>query len=229
MMKYLFMLFLHLYLYGSISIPSDTRQLLVVSAKDFDSSLATLQAYEQINKKWTKAFPAITVNLGRNGMGWGKGLIEFEHRKDEPIKVEGDGKSPAGLFALEHFFGYEQKDFAFPYLRVDEKTLCIDDSDSSFYNQIIRQDDKNMFKSFEYMKRNDSLYRLGIVVNHNTEKIKNQGSCIFIHIQKSQKAPTAGCTSMDEDKLLKIMKWLNKKEVPLLLQLPENYLPEAFK
>ncbi len=229
MMKYLLILSLTCGLYASVPIPIKTKQLLLVTSKGFDSTQAFLQAYERSNNKWKKTFEPITVNLGRKGLAWGEGLIEFEHAPDEPIKVEGDGKSPAGLFKLDRLFGYEDSSFDLPYLQVDETTLCIDDSTSSHYNQIIRQNDHTPFKSFEFMKRNDVLYKLGIVVRHNEQNFKNRGSCIFMHIQKAKGSPTAGCTSMQEEQLLKIMKWLKEEKKPLLLQLPDSYLKEGFE
>lgn len=226
MMKYLLILSLVFNLYASISIPSATKQLLVVSSDGFNDTKASLQAYERSLDDWIKVFKPITVNLGRNGLAWGEGLITFKHEKHEPLKREGDGRAPAGLFRLDLFFGYEDRRFDFPYLKVDQNTLCIDDSDSLHYNKIIHENDQTKFKSFEFMKREDILYRLGIVVRHNEKNLKKHGSCIFIHIQKAENSPTAGCTSMEEKQLLKIMNWLNKESSPLLLQLPSSYLQE---
>ena len=164
MMKYLLILSLTFTLNASISIPSDTSQLLLVSSKGFANNQASLQAYERSNSGWKKVLKQpIIVNLGRNGLAWGKGLIEFTHAQDEPVKMEGDGKSPAGLFRLDLLFGYEDNTFDLPYLQVDKSTLCIDDSNSLYYNQIIQEKDQTQFKSFEFMRREDTLYKLGIV------------------------------------------------------------------
>jgi D-alanyl-D-alanine dipeptidase len=230
MMKYLLILSLTFKLYASISIPPDTSQVLLVSSKGFNSTQASLQAYERSGNEWKEVLKRpITVNLGRNGLAWGKGLIELVHAQDEPVKVEGDGKSPAGLFRLGMLFGYKDNSFDLPYLQVDKNTLCIDDSDSLYYNQIIQEKDSGQFKSFEFMRREDILYKLGIIVGHNQENLKKRGSCIFVHIQKGEKSPTAGCTSLQEEQLFKIMQWLKKESFPLLLQLPDSYLQEGFK
>jgi len=228
MMKYLLILTCSCTLFASILIPASSKQILVVSSKGFDDSQASLQAFERNTDGWIKIFEPVTVNLGRKGLAWGEGLITFIHPSDEPVKREGDGKSPAGLFELGMFFGYEEKHFDFPYLKVDKQTLCIDDSESVHYNKIIREKERSSFKSFELMKRKDNLYRLGITVSHNQENLKQHGSCIFIHIQKDENSPTAGCTSMQEEQLLKIMKWLKEENRPLLLQLPDTYLKEGF-
>jgi len=243
MIKKISLLLLAFCLHASINIVPSTQQLLVVSSDGFTNNKATLQAYERKESTWVKVFNPVKVNLGRNGLAWGEGLVEFAHLADEPLKYEGDGKSPAGLFSLELFFGYEKKDFKFPYLQVDDDTLCIDDSSAQEYNRIIQEKEHHRFKSFEFMKRQDRLYHLGIVVGHNNERLAQRGSCIFIHIEKytvavpeaglvsarSNALPTAGCTSMHEDRLLEIMRWLDKSKNPLLLQLPDIYLQEGFK
>lgn len=227
-MKNILIFLLSLQLYADISIPTDTKQLLVVSAHDFNSSKADLQAYEKEQETWTKIFDNISVNIGRSGLAWGKGLKVFKSSPHDPVKKEGDGKSPAGLFTLESFFGYEKRSFNFPYLQVSSSTLCIDESDSDLYNQIVQSQDPSEFKSFEYMRREDDLYKLGIIVGHNQEGLKRGGSCIFIHIQKAHDASTAGCTAMKEENLLRLMKWLDQSKKPLLLQLPKTYLEEGF-
>lgn len=227
-MKNLLLLLFALNTYAFIAIPIESKQLLVVSTDGFDNNQAVLHTYERSNTTWKEVFAPRTVNLGRNGLAWGEGILSFKHAKDEPLKYEGDGKSPAGLFQLESFFGYEDQHFRFPYLQVDVESLCIDDISSHHYNQIIQSKESETFKSFEYMKRKDKLYRLGIVVGHNQKAIKKRGSCIFIHIQKAEAAPTSGCTSMPEEQLNEVMQWLDVDKKPLLLQVPDVYLKDGF-
>ena len=225
-MKFLLLFsYLHfLHLYAQVIIPVHTTQLIVVKADNFKTTQAQLQAYEKVNQVWVKKGKKIIVNLGRTGLAWGEGLQAFKHSLDEPIKHEGDGKSPAGLFSLDSFFGYENFNFNFPYLQVNKQSICIDDSDSAYYNTLIQTTDPKQFKSYEKMRREDSLYKLGIVVGHNTQQQKAKGSCIFLHIQRDKDSSTAGCTSMQEEELLKLMLWLDKEKNPLLLQLPQIYL-----
>ncbi len=226
--KLLYLLLLSLNIHANINIPKSTTQLLVVSSKDFNTSIAYLQAYEKIDKKWKKYFEKIPVNLGRNGLGWGKGLLYFKHKPNEPIKQEGDGKAPAGLFQLNSFFGYKQHHFSFKYKQLSPDDLCIDDSDSKDYNKLIKSKDTKNFNSYEHMKREDKLYALGITIGHNQDNIKHAGSCIFIHIQRDKGSATSGCTSMKEETLFKLMKWLDASKNPLLLQLPSLYLNKGF-
>jgi L,D-peptidoglycan transpeptidase YkuD (ErfK/YbiS/YcfS/YnhG family) len=81
-------------------------------------------------------------------------------------------------------------------------------------------------KSFETMRRDDKQYELGVVVSHNKDQVKQAGSCIFLHVQKSKDAPTAGCTSMSLDKMKKIVNWLDGSKNPILIQVPRSALEE---
>jgi len=223
-MKNLLLLLLISILNADIPIPKETKQLLVVTAADFNSSIATLQAYERDREKWITVFHPISVNLGRNGLGWADIDKYFRSKKDEPLKYEGDGKAPAGLFSLDSFFGYEKREFNFPYLQVNENDICIDDIHSKEYNRLVKTQTTKEYKSFELMRRKDNLYELGILVGHNKKGIKKRGSCIFLHIQRDIDSPTSGCTSMSKPELLKLMQWLDYQKKPLLLQVPISKL-----
>lgn len=223
-MKTVLFLLFFLQLHAQVIIPQQTQQLLLVSALGFKSTQATLQAYEKKDNHWIKIFEPIKVNIGRSGLAWGKGIIEIKHKKSDPVKQEGDGKAPAGLFSLDSFFGYDTQHFDFPYSKMTSQDICVDDSTSPKYNTLLSTRDTGLYKSFEWMKRKDNLYELGIVVGHNKKGLKQAGSCIFIHIQSDIDAPTAGCTSLKKEKLLKIMKWMKFSKHPLLLQLPFHHV-----
>ncbi|HHH72342.1 MAG TPA: hypothetical protein ENL04_00760 [Sulfuricurvum sp.] len=152
-------------------------------------------------------------------------MQEIPHENSDPIKHEGDGKAPAGVFALGPEFGYSRHPLGkMPYVHTQGDLICVADADSDFYNQIVRISSTISVRSFEWMHRDDALYRHGIVVSHNTEAVPKRGSCIFLHIQRTADAGTAGCTSMEENDLTDILKWLDPKASPLLIQIPEKSL-----
>ncbi len=201
-----------------------SSQILLVVSDNFDTSKAKLSAYQN----GTTVYKNIDVNLGKNGLGWGLGTQEIPHKGYEPLKMEGDKKAPAGIFQLGTAFGYQkQLELKLPYLYADEKLLCVDDAASNYYNQFVNF--QNGIQSFEHMKREDQQYKYGLTVLHNQQQLKNRGSCIFLHIEKEENHPTAGCTSMKEKDLLKILKWLDGSEHPILIQVPKAYLTEVYK
>jgi len=196
------------------------EQIILVVADDFNSQRATLSCFED-NKK---VFDSFEVNIGKGGLGHGLGEVEFLYNPQEPLKQEGDGKAPIGVFTLDAVFGYEEDiKIKMPYLHATKDLICVDDSDSNFYNQIIKIP-KVELKSFEKMKRDDAQYELGIVVGHNKEQIREAGSCIFMHVKSTEDAPTAGCTSMKLEEIKKIVYWLDKSKNPILIQITKSQL-----
>jgi D-alanyl-D-alanine dipeptidase len=210
----------------NIIFPTHSSQLLFVTTKDWNTKEGKLQRYERgtsnDDTQWVKVGKSIDIILGRNGLGWGKGLHTIP-KNAQYIKKEGDGKSPAGLFSLGHGFGYNNFSIDFPYTTYKRTDHCVDDSKSQWYNQIIDSTKvKKDYKSFEHMKLKNHLYKYGITVNHNPDQITNAGSCIFMHIRSENGKGTAGCTAMKEKEIITILKWLKQEQQPLLLQLPKK-------
>ena len=201
-----------------------SQQIVLVVADDMNTSEAKLECYEASQK----VFKTMHVNLGKNGLGWGVSSNKFSQSSTDSLKYEGDKKAPAGIFKLSSIFGYAQKsDYNVPYIYTAKNLICVDDTHSNFYNQIIIAHTDE--KSFEYMRRNDKQYKIGIVVDYNKHAIKGRGSCIFMHIQRSTNAPTVGCTSMSEKDIKKIAKWLDKDKNPILIQIPKKSAKEVIK
>ena len=201
------------------------EQIILVVGEEYNATKAKLYTFED----GTKVFEPIIVNVGKSGFGFGLGEVELFQKDKEPTKYEGDQKAPIGIFKLDAIFGY-QKDLKFkmPYIHAKKGVICVDDSDSEFYNRIIKEA-KIKPKSFEEMRRDDGQYELGVVVGHNKEQIKKRGSCIFMHVQKAQDAPTAGCTSMTLEEIKKIASWLDESKNPILIQVTRAQLEEVLK
>ncbi|MGE8153289.1 L,D-transpeptidase family protein [Pseudomonas vancouverensis] len=197
-------------------------QLIVVTSKDWDDIHAIAQRYERHGKTFDKFEAPFAVVLGKNGMGWGKGLLD-PGQPQGPVKQEGDGKAPAGVFSLGTAFGYDHSaDTRLPYLPLTAAIECVDDSQSTHYNQLL--DGTSVAKdwnSSEHMRRTDELYRQGIFIKHNTPATAAAGSCIFFHVWRGPSAPTRGCTAMEPADIARLLQWLDPKKSPLLVQLPE--------
>ncbi len=217
----------------SAPIPSDTRQLLIVVGEGWNSPRAKLYRFERRGTKWERVGPPIHVVVGKRGMGWGLGL-HTAPRKGEPVKREGDRRAPAGVFELPFLFGEGKDHFRYPYRRMTDSSRCVDDPRSRNYNRVV---DANRvprdYRSSERMKFPSGLYRYGIFVDHNPRRIPGRGSCIFLHIRKPSGAPTVGCTAMERPALVHVMKWLDLKAHPLLIQAPrsviDRLLPDNFQ
>lgn len=211
-----------------ISPSALSTQMIIILTSNWEDSTGLLFRYERnkLGEKWKQIGEAFSVSVGRNGLAWGTGLHGNALDKG-PVKHEGDSKSPAGVFRLSKIFGYKSSDnvkwLNMPYLHVDSCVECVDDTSSIYYNTIV--DDRIVkykdWKSSEIMKLSDNEYEWGIIVENNSmPRIRGNGSCIFLHIWEDEEIPTAGCSAMKEENLIKILHWLNINSYPILVQLP---------
>ena len=227
-MKQITKLFLALFL--TLAPLSASEQLILIVSNNFDIDKASLTRYEYTDKTYQKVGESIIVNIGRNGLGWGIGQSGSTQKDSEPVKQEGDGKAPAGIFKISKAFGYaKSSNIKMPYIQADKALICVDDSDSKDYNKIIYLNQSDNPKSFEWMRRQDNLYKFGLIVEHNKIAKKGAGSCIFFHIRKSKDSPTAGCSAMREEDLTAIIQWLDPKKEPIVVQIPQSYCSQAIK
>lgn len=188
------------------------EQLIVVLSPNLDSTTATLQRYEK-EGSWHKVGERVPVTLGRHGLGWSEG--------SKPLKNEGDGRSPAGVFAITSTFGYDEHPMGtMPYYHASEDLICVDESNDIRYNQMALLNPNDPPKSYEVMHRADGVYRYGAVIDYNPQSISGRGSCLFFHLKNRKNTPTAGCTAMDEKPLVEMLRWLDPIKKPTLLQIP---------
>jgi D-alanyl-D-alanine dipeptidase len=197
-------------------------QLIVVTSKNWDDAQGIAQRYERHGDRFEKFEAAFPVVLGKNGMGWGKGQLDVEQMAG-PVKQEGDGKAPAGMFKLGTAFGYDTSaKTRLSYVALTPTLECVDDPQSTRYNELVDGATMaNDWNSSERMRRRDDLYRQGIVIEHNTPASPAAGSCIFFHIWRGPTLPTRGCTAMDPTDIARLFNWLDPRQSPLLVQLPE--------
>ena len=204
---------------------SQARQLIVVTTRGWNDVPGTLQRYARsdVRAPWQKVGDAVPIVVGRNGLAWGLG-VHPPAKRDGPVKREGDGRAPAGIFTLTNAFGYAPADSArwlrLPYQRATSTYECVDDTTSRYYNQTIERATVTPdWSSSEIMRRNDDAYRWGVIVAHNMPARAAGGSCIFLHVWSGPTKGTAGCTAMAEPHLLDVMRWLDPARHPLLVQL----------
>jgi L,D-peptidoglycan transpeptidase YkuD (ErfK/YbiS/YcfS/YnhG family) len=202
-----------------------SRQCLVVVADNWNAKTGTLRAFERTSSRsgWQMRGHAIPVVLGKKGMAWGRGLVEFTAAVR---KVEGDNKAPAGIFRLGPAFGYAPRSGArwikLPYIPLTKNSEGIDDPRSRYYNKLVDRSKiaKVDWRTSEQMLRSDVLYKWGVVVAHNSANTPGAGSCIFLHVWKNSSSATAGCTAMPEQNLVDLLRWVDPSKRPVLIQMP---------
>jgi L,D-peptidoglycan transpeptidase YkuD (ErfK/YbiS/YcfS/YnhG family) len=142
--------------------------------------------------------------------------------------VEKDGKTPAGVFHLGRLFGYAKAPPAatrWPYLQVTAYDAWVDDVRSPYYNQHVRVDPRAVPPWFEKqrMRLGDAAYKWMLGIEHNTQPaVSGYGSAIFFHVRRGPDKPTAGCTSMAEENLVRLIRWVDPTASPHYVMLPSG-------
>jgi hypothetical protein len=207
-------------------------QMVVVITDDWDEIPGVMRRYERdgVRMSWRAVGHDVPVVVGAAGLGWGDGLHGFGSPGETgPIKREGDNRSPAGAFRLTSAFGYPPKStfpwIKMPYVEATDAYKCVDDVRSIHYNQMLFAAPGTVidWKSAEDMHRRDSLYSLGVVVEHNGNgREVGAGSCIFLHIWPGADGNTSGCTAFASDAMNELLAWLDPDAIPILVQLPRS-------
>ncbi len=123
-------------------------------------------------------------------------------------KVEGDGKTPRGIFGIENlYFRSDRKKKPQTSLRAlkikKDMGWCDDIKSKNYYNKLIKT---NIKVKHENLFRSDYKYDFFIPIKQNWfDPILGNGSAIFIHLTKNYK-PTAGCIGLLEKDFLILVK-----------------------
>ena len=157
-----------------------------------------------------------SIQIFASGKSKSSGLLIFGHKTMPCIlgkngigarKLEGDGVTPAGIYKI--LFGYYRKD-RIGHLSSNIKLYPIkqnygwcDDPNSSLYNRFVLLPVK---QSHEKLWRQDHLYDICLVLDHNQHPRKrNGGSAIFFHLIAKDNQPTQGCIGVSQAQMRKIL------------------------
>ncbi|WP_297101101.1 L,D-transpeptidase family protein [uncultured Draconibacterium sp.] len=183
----------------------DVCQALVVFNSAADDHHANLMAYEKTEQGWHPVFEVIPAGIGENGFA--------------PIneKVEGDGKSPTGIFALGNLFTYlDSADTKMPHQKTTAEDKWIDDPESEYYNRHVQGETDA--QSYENLLLKSDAYKYCMVIEYNTNPVvKGKGSAIFFHLNKTDNESTAGCVAITEENMLRVLKWFDPKSNPHII------------
>lgn len=216
------------------------EQLLLVQSADWDQAQAQLQRFARPRPgaPFIRVGAPLLAWVGRAGMAWRSDRDEATSAALGPRKREGDGRSPAGVFALGELWGYAAtppKGVRWPYHAIDDRDRCVDDPDSPDYNQLRRVPPVGAepWRSAERLRLPTEHYKLLLTIDYNhlvsaaaagahprPRPHPRAGSCIFLHIAPPPGAGTAGCTALSEADLRQVLTWLDPKRQPLLILLP---------
>jgi L,D-peptidoglycan transpeptidase YkuD (ErfK/YbiS/YcfS/YnhG family) len=184
-----------------------SSQIILVKDDSFlFFTITTLYPMEKRKNGWQTVFGPLDAVIGTNGFA------------PPGEKKEGDGKTPSGIYPLKTAFGYDATlGIKMPYRQALADDIWVDDTNADDYNRWTKKQETKA-TSFEMMKRNDNLYKYGVVIEYNTDPIiKGNGSAIFLHIWQGKGLPTAGCVAVSEEDMIKILDWLDPDASPLIM------------
>ncbi len=184
----------------------DSSQCILVVNEDASSPSARVYALEKQGGAWRSVFSPMEAMIGKNGFA------------PPGKKREGDGRTPSGVFKLGTAFGYDPSmETRMPYRQATAEDLWVDDPGADDYNRWVKKG-QTKAASFEYMQREDRLYRYGIVIEYNTNPVvKGHGSAIFFHVWMNRSESTHGCVALSEHDMLEILRWLDPAAKPLVV------------
>jgi hypothetical protein len=185
---------------------AEASRLVLVTTPSMDTALATLQLFTRrsADKPWKRVSAAEPAVVGAAGLGWGYPFLDVKEG-EEPEKVEGDTRTPAGFFRIGRSFGFGPSTRP-GYIEVKSgETVCVEDPSSPFYNTITKRSEIGSVEADDM--RSSPLYRSGLFVDYPSDRASRRGSCIFIHIWSAPDTGTAGCVGLPEPRVRALQKF----------------------
>lgn len=123
-------------------------------------------------------------------------------------KVEGDKKTPAGLYSFLMAFGLKDDPGSqISYRKVQDGDCFVDDVGSRYYNQYVKAGEAQPdWRSAEVLKNQGPCYNYALVLDYNKDCVPGRGSAIFLHCPKVvNDTYTAGCIGIPEERMKTIL------------------------
>ena len=171
-----------------------TQVLSVVST---GRSTANMDVWQRGATGWEPVATAIPVHVGANGM--------------VPQSHDGEMATPMGIFTLDFAFGTKPNPGTnLQYVQVTPDYWWDGDMKSPTYNtmQVCKKADCPFNTNSSSGTENLYIpqYAHAIVMGVNKARVPGNGGAFFVHTTDG--GPTAGCVALDDDTLVKIMRWL---------------------
>ncbi|MFF0154881.1 L,D-transpeptidase [Micromonospora sp. NPDC005203] len=195
------------------TLPTETRQVIVVGAASYTTTYATLEAYVRIRGRWRPASAALPARLGSEG-------FSDNH-------VEGVPTTPTGVYSIgPTMYGIATNPgVRYPYHRLVSGDWWNEDPSSPRYNTF-QQSATNPGGASEALWKEIPSYRHFAVITYNmppnvATPIPNAGSGIFLHQNRvSGGNATAGCVSLAQNHLVGVLNWLDPALSPRIVLSP---------
>ena len=155
-----------------------------------------------------------------------------------PVKREGDGRSPAGVFAIGEAFGYCADRThrvallthgSVQLLRGRQRLAALQPDRRHARGRRARRRRRDGADASRPPRNGDQRYRLGFVIEHNPHGVPMSGSCTSAHLWKSPVDATSGCTAMETATMDAVLAWLRPDADPVFVPAADRCLPPGWQ
>ncbi len=185
------------------TLPATTTQVIIVHATSASTTTATLETFEKVKGAWVPKFGAMTARVGRDGMS--------DHH------VEGTPNTPTGVYGFDStFYGISANPGVhYAYHPVVTNDWWDENSSSKTYNTFVHAATSPGGPS-EALWKETTAYRYFAVIAYNENPVvPGRGSGVFLHVGTGN--ATAGCVSLAQANLIKVLTWLNPSANPRIV------------
>jgi L,D-peptidoglycan transpeptidase YkuD (ErfK/YbiS/YcfS/YnhG family) len=194
------------------------ERLMLVLGSGPDATSAKVQLFEKHDGRWQPGGGPMAASLGGGGIGWSWTAKSYAS-PGEPVKTEGDKRSPAGFFPLGKPFGLSARSIPGHVTLRPAEHYCVDDPHSPHYNTVVPKASAGGASGEDMASI--PLYRRGLFVDYPTSREAKGGSCIFVHVWRGKNAGTAGCVALAESDVTALQSWSQAKPAIIGI-LPKN-------
>jgi L,D-peptidoglycan transpeptidase YkuD (ErfK/YbiS/YcfS/YnhG family) len=180
-------------------------KLILVLSAGFDSLNANIRLFEKDKTSaWKAVGAARPAVLGKNGLAW-SWRFSRHAAGGEPVKTEGDRRTPAGFFTLGEPFGFAADEAVGQVQLKAGEHYCVDDPASAHYNTVVPKATAGRAHGEDMAAV--AIYRRGLFIDYPTNREAKGGSCIFVHVWRGSTSGTAGCIAMGERDVEMLQHW----------------------
>ncbi|MFI7604396.1 L,D-transpeptidase [Micromonospora sp. NPDC049366] len=198
---------------GLTTLPASTRQVIIVTATNSNTSYATLETFAKVNRRWLPVSAALPARIGSQ-------FFSDHH-------VEGVPTTPTGVYSIgPTMYGIAaDPGVRYPYHRLEVNDWWNENPTSPAYNTF-QHTATNPGGYSEALWKETPAYTHFAVITYNmapnvAKPVPNAGSGIFLHeFSKTPSGPTAGCVSLSHGDLVSVLRWLDPAAQPRIVMCP---------
>ncbi|PGH43698.1 L,D-peptidoglycan transpeptidase YkuD, ErfK/YbiS/YcfS/YnhG family [Micromonospora sediminicola] len=202
---------------GLTTLPTATRQVVIVTAASWSTSYATLETFTRTDGRWVPVSTALSARIGSQ-------FFSDHH-------VEGVPTTPTGVYSFgPTIYGIAANPgVKHPYHRIVTDDWWNENPNSAGYNTFQHTATSPGGLS-EALWKEKPAYTHFAVITYNMppnvpKPVPNAGSGIFLHeFSRTPSGPTAGCVSLSHADLVGVLRWLDPAAQPRIVLSPLDSL-----